>query len=56
MNGIANQHKTIVANKTAPKVSCFAGFCHHCLITMSAHTLAYCYPLFESGFVNNRFM
>ena len=26
-------------------VGCFAGFCHHCLATMSAHTHAYYYPL-----------
>ena len=31
------------------KVGCFAGFCHHCLTTMSAHTYAYRYPLVESG-------
>ena len=32
-----------------PKVGCFAGFCHHCLMTMSVHTHAYHYPLVESG-------
>ena len=32
-----------------PKVGCFAGFCHHRLMTMSAQTHAYHYPLFESG-------
>ena len=31
------------------KVGCFAGFCLHRLMTMSAHTHAYCYPLLESG-------
>ena len=31
-----------------PKVGCFAGFCHHRLTAMSAHTHAYCYPLVES--------
>ena len=33
----------------APKANYFAGFCHHRLVTTSAHTLAYHYPLFESG-------
>ena len=32
-----------------PKVGCFAGFCHHHLMTMSMHMHAYCYLLFESG-------
>ena len=32
-----------------PKVGCFAGFCHHHLTTMSAHTHVYRYPLVESG-------
>ena len=27
----------------------FAGFYHHCLMTMSVHMHAYHYPLFESG-------
>ena len=31
------------------KVGCFAGFCHHPVMTTSAHTHAYRYPLFESG-------
>ena len=31
------------------KVGCFAGFCHHRVSTMSPHTHAYQYPLFESG-------
>ena len=31
-----------------PKVVCFAGFCHHRLMAMSAHTHAYRYPLVES--------
>ena len=31
------------------KFGCFAGFCHHHLTTMSAHTHVYRYPLFESG-------
>ena len=35
--------------ETGLKVSCFAGFCHHRLTTMSAHTHAYRYPLVESG-------
>ena len=30
-------------------VGYFAGFCHHCLATMSAYTDVYHYPLFESG-------
>ena len=32
-----------------PKVGCFAGFCHHRLTTMGAHTHVYHYSLFESG-------
>ena len=32
-----------------PKVGCFAGFCHHHLMAMSAHTHTYQYPLVESG-------
>ena len=35
--------------ETGTKVGCFAGFCHHRLMTMSAHMHAYHYPLFESG-------
>ena len=31
------------------KVGCFAGFCHHRLTAMSAHTHAYRYPMVESG-------
>ena len=31
-----------------PKVGFFAGFCHRCLMAMSAHTRAYRYPLVES--------
>ena len=31
------------------KVGCFAGFYHHPVTTISVHTHAYCYPLFESG-------
>ena len=33
----------------APKVNCFAGFCHHLLATTNVHMHAYCYSLFESG-------
>ena len=33
----------------ASTVGCFAGFCHHHLMTISVHMHAYCYPLFESG-------
>ena len=33
----------------APKVNLFAGFCHHHLVTTSAHTHVYRYALFESG-------
>ena len=33
----------------APEVNRFAGFCHHRLVTTSAHMHAYRYPLFESG-------
>ena len=32
-----------------PKVGCFAGFCHHRLMTVSMHIHMYCYPLFKSG-------
>ena len=32
-----------------PKVGYFAGFWHHRLVTMWAHTRAYHYLLFESG-------
>ena len=35
--------------KTSPKVGCFVGFYHHCLVTMSMHLHAYCDPLCESG-------
>ena len=38
-----------VIKETGPKVDCFAGFCQHCLMTMSVQTHAYCYPLCESG-------
>ena len=31
--------------ETGPKVGCFAGFCHHRLMTMSAYTHVYRYPL-----------
>ena len=37
-----------VINETAPKVHCFDGFCHHHLVTTSAHMHVYHYPLFES--------
>ena len=50
MNMIAIQYiANHVINKIAPKVNRFAGFCHHRLVAMSAHTHAYRYPLFESG-------
>ena len=38
-----------VVKEKGPKVCCFAGFFHHRLTTMSAHTHAYHYPLVESG-------
>ena len=38
-----------VIKEMGPKVCCFAGFCHHCLTTMSAHAHAYRYPLVENG-------
>ena len=38
-----------VIKEIVPKVGCFAGFYHHRFMTMSAHTHAYRYPLFESG-------
>ena len=34
--------------ETGPKVSCFAGFCHHHLTTINAYTPVYCYSSFES--------
>ena len=46
-NKIANQYKSVI--KEAVKSYCFAGFCHHHLAVMSAHTHVYYYPLFESG-------
>ena len=55
MSRFPNIYKTCY--KTSSKVGCFAGFCHHRVTTMSAHTHAYFYPLFESDMsVNNRFM
>ena len=48
MNGIVNQCKHFT-KETDPKVGCFAGFCHHCLVTMGTHTYVYHYPLFKSG-------
>ena len=47
INGVAIQYKTVI-NKMAPKVGCFACFHHHRLVTMSVHTHAHHYPLFES--------
>ena len=47
MNRIAIQYITL--NKRAPKVNRFASFCHHRLVTTSAHMHAYHYPLFENG-------
>ena len=41
-------HKHVI-KETGSKVGLVAGFCHHHLMTMSAHTHAYHYPLFESG-------
>ena len=38
-----------VIKETGSKVGCFAGFCQHRVMTMSAHTHVYRYPLFESG-------
>ena len=35
--------------ETSSEICCFAGFYHHCFMTMSAHTHVYHYPLFESG-------
>ena len=35
--------------RTGLKIGCLAGFCHYRLTTMSAHTHAYRYPLFECG-------
>ena len=33
--------------ETGPKGGCFASFCHHRLMTMSAHMHAYHYPLVD---------
>ena len=41
--------KKHVIKETGQKVGCFARFCHHHLMAMSAHTHAYHYPLVESG-------
>ena len=54
MNGIVNQYIKICYERNGPKemdpkVGCFAGFWHHRLVTMYAHTCAYRYLLFESG-------
>ena len=38
-----------VIKEMGPKVICFAGFCHHRLMTVNAHMHMYRYPLFESG-------
>ena len=38
-----------VIKDMGPKVGCFAGFCHHRLMTTGVHTHAYHYPLDESG-------
>ena len=38
-----------IIKEMGPKVGCFAGFCQHCLTTMSAHMHEYRYLLFESG-------
>ena len=46
--GLLTNAKTCY-KETGPKVGRFAGFCHHCLATMSVHTHVYHYPLFESG-------
>ena len=38
--------------RNRPKIGCFASFCHHCLIAMSAHIRSmhvYHHSLFESG-------
>ena len=39
MNEIAIQYR----KETGPKAGCFAGFCHHRLMTMSAHMNAILY-------------
>ena len=49
INGMANQHKNILAKKQAQKVNYFVGFCHDHLTTMSTHLQVYRYSLFESG-------
>ena len=49
MSRFAKQYKNMVYKKTGLKVGCFAGFCRHPVMTTSAHTYAYRYPLFESG-------
>ena len=38
-----------VINKTPPNVNRFADFCHHHLVTTTAHTHVYRSPLFNSG-------
>ena len=49
MSGITFQYRNMFIKETGIKVSCFVGFCDHHLMTMSAHTHAYHYTLFESG-------
>ena len=39
---------TYFKRKMSSKVGCFAGFYHHRLVTIIAHTYACCYLLFES--------
>ena len=48
MNWIAFNMEKHVIKEMGSKVVSLAGFCHHCLTTMSAHTHAH-HPLFESG-------
>ena len=38
------------------KIDYLSGFCYCCVMTTSAHTDAYHYPLLESGSVNSHFM
>ena len=49
MSRFANQYKKRVIKEMGLKLGCFTGFYHHPVTTMSAHTHAHRYPLFEIG-------
>ena len=51
INKIASNTKMCCKRKGS-KFDCFAGFCHHCHATMSAHTRECCYSLFENRIIS----